>query len=376
VRPRAGDAAPPEHSPVVIEDGDLARRYGAHGLVERDRDPSGDTALFDPRGRLHLAMPDPNAHAPWQVDTLAERDVDHVRVCGGEGPGVAEVHGGRRRVDPCHEGGLADRDAESLPLAEGEAVHAGVRADDAAFGVEDRSGPNSPVRPRLDERCIGGARASYEAELLALAFGGPGQPTCEGLGADFGLLRAAHGKHEPLELLAAGGIEEVALVLGAVAPLGEERAVLSVTDDARVVARRDRARPEPVGELEEDRELDVAVARRARARGLARQVGIDEGVDDRLPEELSPVERVVSEAQHVGRASRVVLILGRAASTVAGRRAVVAVVPEVQGDADHLVSRVDEARGGDGGVDSPTHGHDHAGGFHRVLGVLPLPPHC
>ena len=122
--------------------------------------------------------------------------------------------------------------------------------------------------------------------------------------------------------------------------------------------RRDLRCAEAVGDDEELVELHPAVARRARARRLPGEVGVDERRDHGALEELAPVEGVVGKAELVGRAPRVVLVFGRAAAAMPAH--VLAVVPEVQGDADDLVPLVDEARGGHGGVDPSAHGDDDA----------------
>ena len=121
---------------------------------------------------------------------------------------------------------------------------------------------------------------------------------------------------------------------------------------------RDLRGAQPIGEGEELAHLDRAVARDARARRRPAQVGVDERVDHFFREELAAIERIVRDAEVVGDAARVVLVFGRAAP--AAHRAVVGVVPEVQGDADHVVPALDEPRRGHGGVDPSAHGHDDA----------------
>ena len=137
---------------------------------------------------------------------------------------------------------------------------------------------------------------------------------------------------------------------GVVAARQDRRAVVAA-DDARVVAGRHLVRAEPRRDGEQLLELHPAVAGGARARRLAGEVRVDEGGDDLLCEEGTPVERVVREAERVGGAARVVLVFGGAAAGVAPFAAfaarVVRVVPKVQRNAHDLVARFVETGGGD-----------------------------
>ncbi len=235
-----------------------------------------------------------------------------------------------------------------------------MRARDASFGVDDGARTNAPLRALLDERRVRPLARAHEAELLALALRRAGEAPRDGLRADLGLRALAEREHEATELGFGRGEEEVALVLVLVDALAEERAAVVGAAEPRVVPGRDVRRAELVGEDEELSELDAAVACRARARGLAGEVGLDEGRDDGAREELAAVEREVRDAERVGRAPRVVLIFGRAAPTVGFVVGLVRVVPQVQRDADDVVARVDEARGRDAGIDAAAHGDQHA----------------
>ena len=142
-------------------------------------------------------------------------------------------------------------------------------------------GPGAqPIRRAVGHEGVVAARGD-EAELLALALGGARQPARERLGAHLLLRRVAEREEEPRELVGAEHVEEVALVLRPVAAAVEARDA-ALGRHARVVARRDERGAEAVGQREELAQLHRAVARDARARRLAGEVGVDEGVDDVL----------------------------------------------------------------------------------------------
>jgi hypothetical protein len=276
----------------------------------------------------------------------------------------AEAHRRRRGVDVHHERRRAEGDAEPFALADGEAMDAGMRADDAPLGVEDGARPRSTLGPLFDEGVVP-ARGD-EAELLAFPFGGAGQPAPQGVAPHLGFGRLTERKLEPLELLFGKRVEEVALVLVAIFGAMELDPV-AVPHRPRVVARRHLRSAEPIGQREELGHFDGAVARDAGAGRAAREVGVDERIDDFTREELAPVERVVGNAEVVGDAAGVVLVLRSAAAPA--HRSVVGVVPEMQGDADDVVAPVDEPRRGDGGIHPPAHGHDDAlsDGHRRIV---------
>ena len=116
--------------------------------------------------------------------------------------------------------------------------------------------------------------------------------------------------------------------------------------------------PQAIGQGEQFAHLDRAVARDTGARRAPRQVRVDERVDHFAAKEVAAIERVVRDPQLVGHAPRVVLIFGSAAAPA--NRAVVGIIPEVQRDADHVVPRLDEPRGGDRRVNPAAHGDDDA----------------
>jgi hypothetical protein len=86
------------------------------------------------------------------------------------------------------------------------------------------------------------------------------------------------------------------------APVFEDHAgVMPCGDELGAEARRER---------EQLPQLHGAVARDAGAGRLAVEVGVDEGADDVLLEQLAPIEGEVGDADDVGDAAGVVLIFG------------------------------------------------------------------
>jgi len=130
-----------------------------------------------------------------------------------------------------------------------------------------------------------------------------------------------------------------------------------VADHPRVVARGDVPSAEAIRDRQELAQLHRPVAGDAGARRLALEVGVDETSHHLAGEELTPIEGVVGDAEVVGDASGVVLVLGR---TAAALLAPVGVVPEVEGHADDVVALVDEPRRSEGRVDPSAHRDDDA----------------
>src|SRR5262249_11430411 len=105
-------------------------------------------------------------------------------------------------------------------------------------------------------------------------------------------------------------------------------------------------------------ELDRLVALDARHRRLARRVALGEAVDHRLLEAALVVEHVVRNADVGGDAARVVDVAAGAAGALAV--GCLAVVVELQGDADDVVALGLEQRRRHRRVDAARHGDDDA----------------
>ncbi len=117
-------------------------------------------------------------------------------------------------------------------------------------------------------------------------------------------------------------------------------------------------------------ELEVVVAERAGNRRAPGEILADKGAHHVLLEALLLVDDVVRNAEVLGHAARVVDVVERAAAAGLGGvgNAVLAgqagLVPELQGEADNIVTVLGEDRRDRRGVDSS--GHGNGDGF--VLG--------
>jgi hypothetical protein len=93
----------------------------------------------------------------------------------------------------------------------------------------------------------------------------------------------------------------------------------------------------------------------------------NEGVDDVLAERLSLVENVVRNAEVLAGASGVVAVFRSAASAYL----LLAVrVPQMQGDADQVVTRFVQQRCSDGGVHPAAHRYQHSFHFGHQISIL------
>jgi hypothetical protein len=88
-----------------------------------------------------------------------------------------------------------------------------------------------------------------------------------------------------------------------------------------------------VCETEELPQLNASVAGGAGAWRFPFQIGVDERFYDRFAKERTSVERVVGEAEEIRSPPCVILVLRRAATSVAAGFAFRRIVPEVQRDA-------------------------------------------
>ena len=198
------------------------------------------------------------------------------------------------------------------------------------------------------------ALAGEEAEVLGLGLLRDREAVAGGDGADLVLGHLGEREAEPAEQLRRQRREHVALVLGRVGAVGEQRP-LGVLDDPGVVAGDQPRRPEPLGEVEHRRQPHFAVAEDAGVRRLPFGVAADEAIDDAAAEVGLEVEREVRDVERVRDGARAEHRLRRAAGLgPVGLR----VGPELDRDRDDLGpalafeqrrdGRVDAAGDGDG----------------------------
>ncbi len=119
--------------------------------------------------------------------------------------------------------------------------------------------------------------------------------------------------------------------------------------------------PDPVGELEQRRKPEHAVAAHARVGGLALAVGAHELGHDRPPKRLAQVEREVRQAQGVAGVAGGPHRVGRAAGPLAVGS--LGIDPEPQRDTDRLAAGLRHLQQGHGAVDATAHGHRHPPGL-------------
>src|SRR5487761_1177952 len=311
------DGSGAEDEVAVVEDGGLALRDAACGLVQADpeRDivvgPGGRRVRGAVRAQLGRAVQgrgggrDAGPHRAGGGDLA---DVEQLARADGHGPGD--------RLDVQHVAGLAvggrAADAQALALADGEAVRALVLADHAAAGVHDLAG--RLAEPAGQE--LPGVAVGDEAHVVAVRLVGDGQA-------------------------AGGGLQ------------------------AGVMAGADRVEAERHGPVEHRRELDLLVAPQARVGGTARRVFGDEVGHHVGGEALGHVPHVERDADDIGGAAGVAGVLQRAAAARAGPVGA-RVLRQREMNAGHLMACVRRPGRGDGRVDAARHGSKHAELSHRL----------
>ncbi len=168
----------------------------------------------------------------------------------------------------------------------------------------------------------------------------------------------AQGEAQQLELFAGGGEQEIALVAGRVGGAVQLGAVRAL-DAPHVMAGGQGVGAEVAGGGQQVMEFDALVAADAGDRGFAAQIGSGEVVDHRGPEAALVVEHVVGDTEVVGHPPRIMDVLAGAAGALAAHR--LAMVVELQGDADYIETLFRQQRRGDRGIDPARHGDHHPG---------------
>ena len=121
---------------------------------------------------------------------------------------------------------------------------------------------------------------------------------------------------------------------------------------------RQRHRVEVAGPGQKIGEFHRPVAGDARDRRLARQIARDEFVDHRFLEARFKIENIMRDSEAGRHPPRVVDILPGAARTLAAHG--LAMVVELKGNADDVITRQFEKGGHHRGIHSPRHGADNA----------------
>ena len=199
----------------------------------------------------------------------------------------------------------------------------------------------------LEERPVVVARE--EARFLAVGAAGGREPCALGLRARFLLRLVAEWKPEPIEEARIEPREHVRLVL-AVVDRAREQETVAAPDDASVVPGRETRGAGTLGEREQLRETEAAVACDAGVRRLTARIATDERPDDRAAELLAQVEGDVRQAALVAGRARCNHGAGRAAGALAVGPC--RIHPEPQRDAERMTSRPQES---DRAVDAAAH---------------------
>ena len=214
-RQYAFDEPAAEHTITVVDHRHLPLGHGANRFGELDaRRP----AWFAMKGGGYPFVPVANLHrcTKRECDIVEEaRTAEH-------GAGVEQIVGAteahRRPVgfDPDDERWCPESDSEPFALTNRKLVDPLVGAHLVPVGVEHRTRTNATRRALFDKGVVAAGR--HEAELLALAFGGPGEGAPHGILPNFGFLCFSERKDHPRQLLFGQRVEKIALIFGRVFP--------------------------------------------------------------------------------------------------------------------------------------------------------------
>ena len=268
-------------------------------------------------------------------------------------------------VDVDDVDGVAKGEADAFALADGEMLVAGVLADDLAGGVDDLAGAEGIRGSALDEGGV--VLVGNEADFLRIGFVVDGEFEVEGDLSDVGFFVVSDGQEGMFDGGGSHAEEDVALVF-AVVEAAEEcgGAGDGVGADAGVVAGGDIVGADGFCVGGEFAELEPIVAADAGIGCSAAVVFGDEVVDD-AAEVILEIEDVEGDLEDGGDFSGVVGVEDGAAALL-GVGGVAGVVgldagwgAEAHEHADDVVALAEEQSGGDGGIDSATHGDDDFG---------------
>ena len=294
------------------------------------------------------------------------------RIAPAEPVDVAQPHRGRaerrprphddlgpRGIEPDHEerfavAGRRFGEAEPAPLADRVVHDAGMAAEDAARQVDDVAAlPRFGAQPR-DEVAV--AARGHEADVLAVGLVRHGEAEAAGEVPRFRLGQAAEREAQDVELRRRGGIQEVALVPRRFA--GPEQPAPPVAEGAGrdIVAGRHGVGPEVEGRVEQVGELDVLVAAHAGDGRFAAEIAVGEGRDHLLAEPALVIEHVMRDVERGRHRPGIVDVPARAAAALAG--GALALVVELQRDADDVVAVALQQRRHHRRIHPARHGHD------------------
>lgn len=251
-------------------------------------------------------------------------------------------------------GVLQAADAQALALADGVVHEAVVAADHLAVGGLDVAGLGRQVL--LEE--ITETALADEADAGGILLLGGGQAVLFGDGTHLRLLQLAHRKQAAGDLLAAHGVQEVALVLVGVQALEQFAAPVHIAA-AHVMAGGDQVGAQHQGIVQERLELDFPVAEDVGVRGTPGLVFGQEVLEHVVPVLGGEVGGVQVDAQPVAHGLGVRQVFPRGAVLGA-----VVLFPVLHEQAFDLVALLLQEQGGNGGVHPSGHADNDAFAVH------------
>ena len=249
------------------------------------------------------------------------------------------------------------RQSKALSLSDREAVHAVVRADDAAGGVADGAG-GADGAVRFEKGIV--VAVGDEADLVAVGLLRDGEIELARQRADSRLVERTDREERVRELILRQREEKIRLILRGI-DAALEQVLPAGLLDASVVAGRHQACAKPLGARGERGELQIAVAVHARNRRAAAGVLAHEVRHDGLVELPLEIDDVVGNTQLACDSPGVVQVVDGAARAEAhfavGVRS--GVIVQLHREADDLVPLTSEQCGGDRRIDPARHGDDY-----------------
>ncbi|KPX61431.1 Uncharacterized protein ALO39_05535 [Pseudomonas syringae pv. lapsa] len=240
---------------------------------------------------------------------------------------------------------LETADAQTLTLADGVVHQAAVTTDDFTFGGLDFAGLGGQV---LTQK-ISEAAFANEADSGGILLLGSGQAVLFGNGAHFRFFQLANREQGAGNLLAANGVQEVALILVRVQALEQLGTSIDITA-AYVMACSNKVGAEHQCVVEKRLELDFAVTQDVRVRRAPGLVLFKEVLEDVVPVLGREVGRVQLDADLVAHGLGICQVFAGGAVF----RSVV-FFPVLHEQAFHLITLLHEQYGGNGRVHAAGH---------------------
>ena len=259
------------------------------------------------------------------------------------------------RIKAQHIERFAAGNAEPATLADGIVNNALMLAQNLSADMNDLARLHGFRLQPFDDFCI--FSAGHKTNILTVGFVGYGKAELPGELTHFRLGHVAQRKAQEFELFGCGGKEEIALVAVRVSGAVERaRAIMGAAGD--IMAGGQNIRAQFKRGFKQIVEFNVLVAGHARNWCFAPRIAQGKIIDHLGTKAGFIIQNIMRNTEPFGHHLRVVNILTGAAGPFAVNGG--AMIIELQGNAEHIITLCVQQGGNHAGVDAAGHSHHHA----------------